>query len=293
MPQRIRLAAPDAQRLDDFLHERLPGPLSRSRVRALILAGGVMVDGMPVRRPTWVLRKGSKVHVDLPDERPAAPPPVLKFLYEDEDLLAVDKPAGLAMHANLDPKRPHLVQLVQMHLQERGLDTYLGIHQRLDLETSGVVVFTRSTRANPGIARQFEGREVRKTYHALTILPRTAPPQEWRETRPLTDPARKGGPMRVGVGGQAAETGFRLLRTLPHALLVEARPLTGRKHQIRAHLAASGMPLLGDVLYGGPKGPRAMLHAHRLELVHPVTGEPLVLESPYPEDFCLLLAQPG
>lgn len=217
--------------------------------------------------------------MDLPDLEPPATTPAPTILYADEDLLAVDKPAGLPMHANLDESRPHLVGLLG--------EPYLGIHQRLDRDTSGVVVFARSLRANAGLARQFEQRLVRKSYHALAV--RRPCPKEWRESRPLGDPARKGGPVTVGRG-KPAETLFRVLRTLPAALLIEARPLTGRKHQIRAHLAAAGLPLLGDPLYGGPPGPRALLHACRLELAHPVTGEPLVLESPYPEDFCLLLA---
>lgn len=217
--------------------------------------------------------------MDLPEAEAPAPAPRPAILFADEDLLAVDKPAGLAMHANLDENRPHLVGLLG--------EPYLGIHQRLDRDTSGVVVFARSLRANAGLARQFEGRQVRKTYHALTV--RRPCPREWRESRPLGDPARKGGPVTVGRG-KPAETLFRVLRTLSGALLVEARPRTGRKHQIRAHLAAAGLPLLGDPLYGGPPGPRALLHACRLELAHPVTGEPLVLESPDPEDFCLLLA---
>jgi len=187
----------------------------------------------------------------------------------------VNKPAGLLFHPTDDPSAPSLVGQLQAQLG------YLGTHQRLDQGTSGVVLFSLSREVNPALARQFEGREVSKVYHALTVkarLPRVA----WSVTNCLE---RAGARTVVAKQGQAAHTDFRLLRRLPEALLVEARPKTGRRHQIRVHLAGGGLPILGDVLYGGPPGSRVMLHAVRLELAHPRTGEPLVFEASYPADF--------
>ncbi len=296
-------------RLDSALLEWLPGGLSRSRIRSLIMKGAVRVDGHPIYRPTWVLVAGSRVHVQLPSE---APPEVVEFgpgriVFEDEDLLVVDKPVGLAMHANLDPDRPHLVGLVEAFLTHRdGQRGYLGLHQRLDLDTSGVLLFSRSQRANPGLARQFEAGQVGKTYLALTARPAQSPPDTWLETRPLADPTRKGAAVRVllpGQGGTAARTAFSVASKSSGGLLILARPQTGRKHQIRAHLAAAGLPILGDALYGGRRRlggleiRRPMLHAWRLRLTHPMTGQPLEFQAAPPADFdrirrLLALAEP-
>jgi RluA family pseudouridine synthase len=199
----------------------------------------------------------------------------------------VDKPPGLATHATADPSRPHLTGLVTAHLVARGHPApYLGVHQRLDRDTSGVVLFAKAAAANPGLARAFAGREVEKTYHALTTLPAVPAPSRWR-VRGRLAPSGKRRMVTVESGGQEAETGFHLLESHPGGLLVEAAPRTGRKHQIRVHLAEAGMPILGDEVYGSPspQAPRLMLHAFRLGLPHPLTGEPLVIESSHPRDF--------
>lgn len=281
-------------RLDEAILQHLPGTLSRSAVRALILSGAVFVQGRPVRKPTWILGPGHRVHLDLGASGEPAGPSFgpERLLFEDADLLVVDKPPGIPMHANLDPDRPHLVALVEDLLRRRdGEAGYLGIHQRLDLDTSGVVLFSRSQRANPGLARQFEGRTVAKTYLAITPRPEAMPPAEWVESRPLGVPARKGGAVPVTPGGSPAETWFRVRRASSSGLLLEARPRTGRKHQIRVHLAAAGLPILGDTLYGGSArlgglvAPRPMLHAWKLQLHHPVTGDPFEVAAPLPPDF--------
>lgn len=298
MNQPFEFTVREAGRLDQLLQRSLPEGLSRSRIRSLVLGGHVRVGGRVVRRPAWEPGPGARIAVSLPArvESPEVVVGASRILYEDEDLLVVDKPAGLAMHANLDPGRPHLVGLLEALLRDRdGAPGYLGIHQRLDRDTSGVVLLARSLRANPGLARQFEGRTVRKTYHALAVRPPGPLPRAWVERRPLGAPLRRGGAVAVlRTGGSPAETEFEVLQAAAGGLLVQARPRTGRKHQVRAHLAASGMPLLGDVLYGGPArlGPHAvgrpMLHAARLELRHPVTGAPLALEAPWPEDLAAL-----
>jgi 23S rRNA pseudouridine1911/1915/1917 synthase len=292
-----------SERLDEALRLRLPEGVSRSRVRSWILAGSVRVQGSPMRNPAWVLAPG--VWVDLHVKRPA-PQAVPEFgpdriLFEDEDLLVVDKPAGLPMHANLDPARSHLVGLLEAFLARRdGQAGYLGIHQRLDMETSGVVLLARSLRANPGLARQFEGRLLRKSYLALVRTAGKGPPASWLEARPLGAPLRRGGAVPIlESGGSAARTEFTVLASAGRALLIQACPQTGRKHQIRAHLAGRGLPILGDALYGGPRSvggvsvPRPMLHAWRLELQHPHSDRPLFFEAPLPGDFSRLGDQLG
>ncbi len=235
-------------------------------------------------------RKRLEVLIDaarLPPVPPAPPPGTLRVLYEDDAILAVDKPAGLPTHATADPGRPHLTGLAKDYLaRPANAEPYLGVHQRLDRDTSGVVLFAKAASANPGLARAFAERKVEKTYHALTVRPERPPPSRWHVQGRLA-PAGKRRMTAVERGGQEAETRFRVLESFRGGLLVEARPVTGRKHQIRVHLADAGLGIFGDEIYGSASGraTRLMLHAVRLALPHPVSGEPLVIESRYPRDF--------
>jgi RluA family pseudouridine synthase len=215
----------------------------------------------------------------------------LVVLYEDAHVIVVEKPAGLPTVPTADPARPSLVRLLEAELLAKGAGVSLGVHQRLDRDTSGIVLFAKSSEANRGLARQFEAGEVLKTYLALVARPRKTPRASWIvESR--IDRVGKGRRASVAEGGALARTEFRVAGEWPLALLIEARPRTGRTHQIRVHLAESGLPILGDETYGGasPAATRGLLHAARLELRHPVTGEPLRLESALPADFGNALA---
>jgi RluA family pseudouridine synthase len=215
-----------------------------------------------------------------------------RILFEDDVLIAIDKPPGLPTQPTVDPDRPSLYGLVKELLQGRGSGgVYLGLHQRLDRDTSGVVLFTKAAEVNRAVAALFSERRVEKTYRALTARPARLPARAWSVAGRLevAGRGREGRPRPVATGGVTARTGFRLLEALPDGLLVEARPVTGRKHQIRVHLATAGMPILGDTLHGGPgaakRAPRLMLHASRLAFRHPVSGNEVVIESPLPADF--------
>jgi RluA family pseudouridine synthase len=223
-------------------------------------------------------------------------------LYEDEDLIAVDKPAGLVMHATADARRDDLYTRVRRLLAARGARPvagdadglpYLGLHHRLDVETSGVVLFCKRERANRGLAEQFAAGRVAKTYHAITQRPGKELPRQWTIDNRLA-PRGTGRHAQMAdtrSGGVHAVTAFTRLDLFSRAMLLEACPATGRKHQIRAHLAESGTPILGDRRYGGPARVggcqigRVMLHARQLSIVHPVSGAPLTIDSPYPGDF--------
>lgn len=225
----------------------------------------------------------------------------VEILYEDQALIAVNKPARLPMHANLDPNRGHLVGVLSRQLQERdGEAGYLGVHQRLDWGTSGVVVFTRCREVNANIAEQFERHSLSKVYLALAGGERWPQRENWRVAVPLGAPLRKGGQVQIGGStAVAACTNFRLLRRQGKYGLIEARLETGRKHQIRAHLLSEGLHLCGDDLYGGAlhcsgrQVERPMLHARSLSLVHPVSGCPLTLVAPVPADFAALAEKLG
>jgi 23S rRNA (cytosine1962-C5)-methyltransferase len=231
-------------------------------------------------------------------------------LYEDEDVIAVHKPAGVPSQA-ADPERPDdLVTRLRAFLAERDgkRDPYLGTHQRLDRDTSGVILFTKRPEVNAALAKQFEGRTLKKHYLAAV----TGWPERMREAT-LDDLLRKGdgGRMEViarprasgrggergrvaergrsggggGGGGQRALTQVRLRTRKDDRALLELRLETGRTHQARVQLAHAGAPIAGDPLYRGALAPRLMLHAAGLELDHPRTGKRLVIRDEAPPDM--------
>lgn len=209
------------------------------------------------------------------------------ILFRDDHLLVVNKPAGLpVLPDGWQPDAPWLVRLLE---SEHGK---IWVVHRLDKVTSGVLLFARTAEAHRALNRAFETRDVHKTYHALVNgVPR------WDE-RTARHPLRAnvGHRHRTVVdreGGQPAITHLRLLRRFADGALMEAVPETGRTHQIRAHLAALGHPLLADELYGAPPSgliARPALHAFAISFAHPASGEMLTFEAPYPEDFARALA---
>lgn len=294
-------AEQEGQRLDQFLAQSLAPRFSRRRIRRLIDAGAVYVDGKRLRVASRPVRRESRVEVYV-EPAPSTPPVRIAehhVLYEDDALIAVDKPPGLPSQPTVGDAVHDLFSQLRRFLSERdgrrgAREPYLALHHRLDRGTSGVILFAKSRRANRGIAEAFSQRRVRKVYHALCKLTAERPPEgAWTVHNHLSPPreAPDGRRMVVAdVSGRTAETEFRTLQSFPGALWIEAIPKTGRTHQIRVHLADSGLPVLGDPLYGRgalPKIPaeRLMLHAVSLTLEHPTTGEALVLESPLPDDF--------
>lgn len=218
-----------------------------------------------------------------------------RILYEDAWLLAIDKPPGLPVHATLDPHRDHLLTaLARLLLARDGAQGYLGLQHRLDLDTSGVLLLTRDAAINPQISQAFSQRQATKTYLAVTARPAVLPPLQW-QVRNFLGRGARGGPrvQAVRSGGDRAETQLRLLDEAATALLIEAQPHTGRRHQIRVHLADAGMPLHGDRDYGGPPASRVFLHARHLTLTHPIHGTPLTISAPLPADFLAALKRLG
>ena len=212
----------------------------------------------------------------------------LPVVWLDEALLAVNKPCGLlALPDGYDPHAPHLRSVLEPAYGR------LWIVHRLDKETSGLVLLARSAAAHRALNTLFEQRQVEKVYHAVVVgIP---PWQELTVDLPLRSNVGRRRRSAVDMrGGKTAQTHLHLLRSLGAFSLLEARPATGRTHQIRAHLAACGFPVAGDPLYGpgdpGAVFPRLMLHALSLRLAHPLSGEPLALEAPYPDDFLSTLS---
>ncbi len=206
------------------------------------------------------------------------------ILHEDADLAAIDKPPFVSTHAPDADRRDDAHTRLADFLEVRdGSRPYLGIHQRLDRDTSGVLVFTRRKGANRAMAEQFEGRQVKKTYVAAVLGP-------LREARGILrhkiaagkDGAVRALPMTAREGLEAV-TRWRVVERFGDRSLLELSPETGRTHQIRAQLAAVGAPRARHVLYHRAPAPRLMLHAAALELRHPATGAPVVLRAPVPD----------
>jgi RluA family pseudouridine synthase len=305
--QKLRfLAARDhaTKRLDDalagWLPEALARPVSRAKVRKLIMAGAVRWNGKPVRIASKTLQPGAviEVYVDLAKlfadstsrDKPFELAPD-RILFEDEDLIVIDKPPGIPLHPTADAARDNLFAAVQRFLSRRdgSAKPYLGIHQRLDRDTSGVVLFTKSERVNAAVGRMFSEHQAVKIYQALTVPRSNSRSTEWTVRNYLGKVASKSRRAKYGSvkGGDLAETFFRVIRENPRGVWLEAIPKTGRTHQIRVHLAEHGLPILGDDLYGADSGsaPRLMLHASELIFQHPVTGFKVSIKSPLPRDF--------
>ena len=293
------------QLLAEWLPEALARPISKAKARKLIVAGAVYLNGKRVRIASKELQANAQVdaYVDLAkllENDGRAQDREFKMesrhiLFEDEDLIAVDKPPGLPTQPTLDEARDNLYAAVKKFLAERDrlVQPYVGLHHRLDRDTSGVVLFTKRKEANAGIAAAFSEHWARKTYNALTVRPGQLPETDWDVKNYLGKAPGTGKRTRfteVRSGGDFAHTDFKRIEILPRALWVEARPLTGRTHQIRVHLSEAGLPILGDSTYGMESAnrggvPRLMLHALKLEFPHPLTQAKIAVESPIPADF--------
>jgi 23S rRNA (cytosine1962-C5)-methyltransferase len=219
------------------------------------------------------------------------------IVYEDPDLLVVDKPVGVSSQAS-DPAQPDdVVTRLKRFLGARGGAGYIGVHQRLDRDTSGLLVFARRREANAGLAAQFEGRRVAKTYVAgVTGWPRG------REKATLRDwlaPAKDGRMVvsrRAGAEAKEAVTQVRVVSRRVDRALLELDLDTGRTHQARVQLSHAGAPIAGDGLYGGSPAPRLLLHASRLSFEHPTTRQRVRFEARVPPEFQAWLsagAEPG
>ena len=224
------------------------------------------------------------------------------LLHHDDALIVVDKPVGVPSQA-ADPSLPDdLVSRIRSYLARRGEDTYLGVHQRLDRDTSGVMIFTRRRELNAHVAAQFEGRKIDKTY--LACVERWKRPGGGIVALRDTLAEAEGGKMRVVLpereiprwrghrdGAKGAVTLVRVGRRENGRVLLELTLETGRTHQARVQLANAGAPIAGDALYGGALAPRLLLHAHKISFIHPVTNARVTFTAPVPPDLDVWLAR--
>ncbi len=212
-----------------------------------------------------------------------------RILYQDDALLVVDKPAGVpCMAARPEESADDVASRLRRHLGSSGDDpVYVGIHHRLDRDTSGLMVFARSKEANPTLAHQFETHRIERRYVAAVELPEASslPASVDLPLRRARDHRRMEPAPAEGHGARAARTDILDVRSRGRRALLRVAPRTGRTHQIRVHLAALGAPVAGDRLYGGPGAPRLMLHAVELALRHPIDDTPLRFHAPLPDLF--------
>ena len=284
-----RFTADAEERLDHLVGGHLTH-LSRSQVQRFIEAGHADVAGKPQTRPGRRVRSGAEITIRLPttpDLDALAAEADFDVLYEDEELLIVNKPAGLLVHPVRGRPAVTLVHVVRAHRPEVSAiaGARSGLVHRLDRDTSGSIAFAKTEAARDLLRAQWKARETLKVYQA--IAEGFVEPAAGRIDAPLgPDPVAPTRRM-VAERGEPAFSEYRVLEQYgDEAALVEVRILTGRTHQIRVHLEAIGHPVIGDVLYGteSPRIPRQALHAHRLGLCLPSTGEWREFVAPLPDD---------
>ncbi len=296
------------QRLDRALVRLLEGT-SRTRIQELVRDGGVLVEGAPVPKPSLVVEAGWRIEVlDVPRTRvrPGGPPGAeLVVIHEDRHLAVVDKPAGMVTHPTSVVRGRTVSELAEERwgpLPTAQGEDRPGIVHRLDTDTSGLLILARSAESAHELVRMFREREVEKEYLAIVFgAPRFD--TDWIEAPIGRAPGR---PDRMSVveegEGRAARTYYETRERFDRFALLACRPVTGRTHQIRVHLASIDHPLVGDRVYRGRRGlarhvllgapplARHALHAARLAFRHPVGGERLELTAPLPEDLRAWLA---
>ena len=286
-------------RLDLFLTKALP-ELSRSRIQQLVRAGFVRFNGATTRA-RHLVRTGDEIEVTQPPPQriETRPQPIpLQILYEDHDLIVINKPAGMTVHPGAGQREHTLVNALLHHclkLSGIGGKERPGIVHRLDKETSGCLVAAKTDVAHRELSKQFAARTVEKIYLAL-VAGKLRKETGVIENKIGRHPVHR---QRMSVSsprGRAAKTEYRVLRSSEQASLIECKLHSGRTHQIRVHLHHLGNPVLGDKIYTprfAKDFPRQMLHSWKLGFRHPRTGEWKNFEAPLPDDLNRAIAAMG
>jgi 23S rRNA pseudouridine1911/1915/1917 synthase len=304
--------AEEGARLDRLLAQHLP-QLSRSRVKALIIAGHVTADGATISDPSHRVKPGQRYAITVPDARPAKPQGqsiALDIVYEDSDLIVVNKPPGMVIHPGPGNPDMTLVNALIAHcgksLSGIGGELRPGIVHRLDKDTSGLIVAAKNDLTHRALSAAFAAHDIERSYLAI-VWGRPAPAAGEIGGSIGRHPINRKKMAVVARGGKAALTRYRVLRALgPAASLVECRLATGRTHQIRVHMAAIGHPVVGDPTYGRMTSARSSvlgegtrkavqdfhrqaLHAYLLGFRHPGSSATVRWEAEIPSDMKRLL----
>lgn len=310
MPERVELSAEVSEELHGTRLDRAASALfpaySRSRLQTWIREGSLLVDGKS-GRPRDTVRAGNRLVVSAQLERevPWQPQDIeLQVVYEDEDLMLLDKPAGLVVHPAAGHADGTLVNALLAHDPGLARLPRAGLVHRLDRDTSGIMAIARTLRAHRALVAQLQARTMRREYCAICVGVMTG---GGTVDAPIGRHPRQRKQMAVlESGGKTAITHYQVEQRFGHHTLIGVSLETGRTHQIRVHLAHRRHPLVGDPVYGGrPRMPRGAsaaliealrgfgrqaLHARRLGLLHPASGEPVVFDCSLPDDMCTLIA---
>ena len=253
----------------DILMSEIYKSYNRSSLQKFIEYGFVTVDGKLVKKPNAKFERGVKLDLKIPDIMKNADL-VPEIIYEDENVLVLNKPAGLLSMAKGE------------YCPEKTLEAYGLLVHRLDRDTSGVVILAKSPEVQTFLKKQFQDRKTHKTYYAVVSgRPKL---DEARVDLPLARDLKRPTTFRVDPNGKASETFYKVLRSDGTHSLMELRPTTGRTHQLRVHMKYLGHPIMGDVVYDGEKAKRLYLHAGKLEVTLP-GGKRTIFEAEMPKDF--------
>lgn len=289
-----------AQRLDKFLVERLP-ELSRSRIQSLIKEGFVRVDGVVPRKAGQMLEGRALVEVHLPAPEPVDLIPEaipLEIIYEDENLMVVNKPAGMVVHPAAGHRAGTLVHAALAHAPEMegiGGEQRPGVVHRLDKNTSGLILLAKNDAMHRWLQDQFRLRKIQKVY--LALVDGHPPTPSGRIEAPIGRSLKERKRMAVVTPekGRSAVSEYHTLESFAAHTLLEVHPITGRTHQIRLHLAFLGCPVVGDTVYGRRHATlpleRHFLHALRITVRLPGAKHPSTFEAPLPPDLTKILGQ--
>ncbi|HEY5574305.1 MAG TPA: RluA family pseudouridine synthase [Anaerolineales bacterium] len=290
----LRFEKTQPERLDKFLVTRFP-EFSRSRLQSFIKEERVIVDGQPARKTGQMLEGGEVVQVDIPPPQPSELIPEaipLDVVFENQDVLVVNKPAGMVVHPAAGHHSGTLVHAALAHapdIEGVGGEKRPGVVHRLDKNTSGLILLAKNDFAHRWLQDQFRSRQVEKTY--LALVDGAPPTPRGRIEAAIGRDTRQRQTMTVlpSGKGRAATTEYYTRQSFPHHTLLEVHPITGRTHQIRVHLAFLGCPVAGDTVYGHrrPSLPieRHFLHASRLVIRLPGQTEPQTFEAPLPPEL--------
>jgi 23S rRNA pseudouridine1911/1915/1917 synthase len=284
-------------RLDVFLSEKLS--ITRTKVKDMVEGGHVRVNGK-TPKASLKIKKAMEIEGEVPEDEPLRLTPEdipLEVLYEDEYFLAINKPADMVVHPSFGHSSGTLVNAVLSYLENKSQISNLksqieggvrpGIVHRLDKGTTGVILVAKDSKTQEMLSHLFKERNVKKTYRA--IVEGSTKKEQWTvEGNIGRHPVERKKMAVLKTGGRTAETSFKVLKVLREFTYLEAYPKTGRTHQIRVHVAYAGYPIAGDEAYGKKAktlAPRPLLHAYRIEFIHPVKDIPVKIEAPVPADM--------
>jgi 23S rRNA pseudouridine1911/1915/1917 synthase len=279
----------DDIRIDSFLSEKLS--LTRSKIKSLIEGGHVRSSAKPVK-PSLKVKKSMEIEGEIaPEEASSLSPEAipLDIIYEDDHLLAVNKPQGMVVHPSFGHRQGTLVHAMLGYLGEREEfddSERPGIVHRLDKDTTGVILLAKDSKTQENLSRQFSQRSVEKVYRAVVegVVKKEGGSVEGEIGR---HPKERKRMAMVKKGGRYSLSRYRVICRLPDTSYLEVYPSTGRTHQIRVHLSSIGHPIVGDQVYSRKRRKevsRPLLHAYRISFDHPVTKKRIMLEAPMPYD---------